>query len=103
MLVTDATLTVDNVVKVMETVTTSKIMEVLKTCGVSMSIIEDTCKCSSEDKEMIRACVDLYLSCYQNEPTWKSVIFGLYECDEMTAAKEARIQFDHPNIGKMKM
>ena len=97
----DATLTVDNVIKVLETVATDKTMKVLETCGISKSIMEAKGKCFLEDKKKIEVCVDLYLSCYQDEPTWESVTFALYECDEMAAAKEAR-NFQN-NIGEYRV
>ena len=92
----DVSLTVDNVTKVMEMVTADRIMEVWEGLGVSESLVKMISGNLSTTKEKTRACVDLYLNCYTYVPSWKSIISGLYNCDEMAAAREAR-PFHHQN------
>ena len=92
----DASLTVDNVTKVMEMVTADRIMEVWEELGVPESLVKMISGKLSTTKEKTRACVDLYLNYYTHVPSWKGVISGLYECEEMAAAREAK-PFHHQN------
>ena len=83
---TDASLTVDNVSKVMELVSSAdKIMEVWKWLGVPEIMISGT------TKEETRACVDLYLNCHPDEASWMEIAGALYNRDEMTAARAAKL------------
>ena len=83
---TDASLTVDNVSKVMELVSSAdKIMKVLKVLGVPKTMISTT------TKEETRACVDLYLNCHPDEASWMKITEALYDYDEMTAARAAKL------------
>ena len=47
-------------------------------------------------KEQIRACVDLYVNCFPDEPSWRTIVSELYSCDEIAAAREAK-QFYYRN------
>ena len=83
---TDASLTVDNVSKVMELVSSAdKIMEVLKELDVPETMISGT------TKEETRACVDLYLNCHPREASWMEITRILYNFNEMTAARAAKL------------
>ena len=83
-------LTVDNVTNVMEMVTADKINEVWERVYVLESLVKMKTRNLSTTKEKTRACVDLYLNCSPYEPSWKDIASALYECDEMTAAREAK-------------
>ena len=92
----DDSLTVDNVTKVMEMVTADRIMEVWGWLDVPESLVKMITRNLSTTKEKIRACVDLYLNCSPNEPSWRDIVITLYECDEVAAAREAKT-FHHQN------
>ena len=92
-LFTDASLTVDNVTKVMEMVPADRIMEVWKKLGVPESLVKMKTENLSTTKEKTRACVDLYLNCYY-EPSWKHITEALYWCEEVAAAREAKPFYD---------
>ena len=83
---TDASLTVDNVSKVMELVSSAdKIMEVWKAgLDVPETMISGT-------KEETRARVDLYLNYHPDVASWMEITGALYNCDEMTAARAAKL------------
>ena len=91
----DATLTVDNVTTVMELVTADRMMEVWGRLGVHKSLVEMATRNLLTPKKKTRACVDLYLNCHPNT-SWKNIATGLYRCEEMAAAKEAKT-FYHQN------
>ena len=93
MLFTDASLTVDNVTKVMEMVLADRIMEVWEDLGVPESLLKMKTENLSTTKEKTRACVDLYLNSYY-EPSWKHITETLYRCEEMAAAREAKPFYD---------
>ena len=86
----DDSLTVDNVTKVMKKVIADRIMEVWKWWGVPESLVKMMTGNLPTTKEKTRACVDLYLNCSPDEPSWKSITSGLYQCGEMAAAREAK-------------
>ena len=86
----DDSLTVDNVTKVMEMVTADRIMEVWQRLYVPESLVKMITRNLSTTKEKTRACVDLYLNCYPDDPSWKDITSELYECGELAAAKEAK-------------
>ena len=94
-LFTDASLTVDNVTKVMEMVPADRIMEVWERLGVPGSLMKLKTENLSTTKEKTRACVDLYLNSY-DEPSWELITEALYCCEEMAAAREAKSFYD-PN------
>ena len=77
-------------------VAADRIMKVWKRLGVPESLVKMISGNLSITKEKTRACVDLYLNCYPYVPSWKSIISGLYNCDEMAAAREAK-PFHHQN------
>ena len=89
----DASLTVDNVTKVIEMVTADRIMKVWERLGVLGSLVKEIE--NSLTKEKIRACVELYLN-YSHEPSWKAIISVLYILKELAAAREAK-SFHHQN------
>ena len=89
-LLADASLTVDNVTKMMEMVTADRIMKAWETLGVPESLVKMISENLSTTKEKTRACVDLYLNCYPHMTSWKVIISGLYDCEEMAAAREAK-------------
>ena len=64
-----------------------------------LSIPELLVKLISENfstmKEQIRACVDLYVNCFPDEPTWRTIVSELYSCDEIAAAKKAKQFYYH--------
>ena len=85
-LFTDASLTVDNVSKVMELVSSAdKIMEVWEELDIPETMISGT------TKEETRACVDLYLNCRPYVASWMGITKVLYDRHEMTAARVAKL------------
>ena len=92
----DDSLTVDNVTKVMEMVTTDRIMKVWERLDVPESLVKMITRNLSTTKEKTRACVDLYLNCSPYKPSWIKITSALYGCDEMAAAREAKT-FYHQN------
>ena len=96
-LFTDASLTVDNVTKVMEMVPADKIMDVWEELDVRESLVKMKTENLSTTKEKTRACVDLYLNCYPGErPSWEHITEILYYFEEVAAAREAK-PFYHQN------
>ena len=93
--VTDASLTVDNVTKVMEMVPADRIMEVWEELHVPESLLKTNIENFITTKET-RACVDLFLNCYPHELSWKHITEVLYRCQVMAAAREAK-PFYHQN------
>lgn len=88
-------LTVDNVTKVMELVAADKIMLIWERLNIPESLVKYVTKTFSTMKEQIRACVDLYVNCFPDEPSWITIASGLYSCDEMVAAREAKPFYYH--------
>ena len=86
----DDSLTVDNVTKVMEMVTADKIMEVWGWLYVPESLVKMITGNLSTTKEKTRACVDLYLNCSPDGPSWNAITSRLYKCGELAAAREAK-------------
>ena len=91
----DDSLTVDNVIKVMEMVTADKIMKVWKRLDVAESLVKMITGNLSSTKEKTRACVDLYLNCHPKS-SWNDITSVLYKHGEMAAAREAK-PFHHQN------
>ena len=90
-LISDVSLTVDSVTKVMEMVPADKVMKVWGWLGVPESLVEKISRKFSTTKEKTRGCVDLYLNCYPNdELSWWDITGALYTCGEMAAAREAK-------------
>ena len=83
---TDASLTIDNLIKVMELVSADRFMEVL---GVPESMVTMISGHLSTTKEKTRACVDLYLNCHP-DASWERITGALFNCRELTAAREAK-------------
>ena len=92
----DDSLTVDNVTKLMEMVTADRIVKVWRRLRVPKSLVKMITGNLSTTKEKTRACVDLYLNCSPYEPSWKGIALALYMCDEVAAAREAKM-FHHQN------
>ena len=87
-LFTDASLTVDNVSKVMELVSSAdKIMVVWMVLGVPETMI------SGATREETRACVDHYLNCRPDVASWMEITGALYDHNEMTAARAAKLLY----------
>ena len=86
----DASLTVDNVTKVMEMVPADRMMKVWGGLGVPESLVEMISGNLSTTKEKTRACVDLYLNCCPREPSWICITNALYDCGEMAVAREVK-------------
>ena len=84
----DASLTVDNVTKVMEIVTADRIMGVWQGSDVLKSLVKMISGNLSTIKKT-QACVNVYINCYPH-PSWIGIISMLYNCEEMTAAREAK-------------
>ena len=91
----DASLTVDNVTKVMEMVTADRIMKVWETLGVPESLVKMISGNLSRIKAKTRACMNIYLN-YHPNASWVDINIGLYHCEETAAAKEAK-PFHHQN------
>ena len=81
----DSTLTVDNVLGVMEKVTDGRAEEVW-----GWLIDEDhvSSKCSTE-RELMHTCADIYVNCNPHS-SWEDVAFGLYREEETAAVEEVR-------------
>ena len=96
-LFSDASLTVENVIKVMEMVPADRMMVVWRQLSIPQSLVERISRKFLTAKETIQACVDLYLnSSPDHELSWKGIIWVLYFSEEMTAAREAK-PFHHQN------
>ena len=87
----DASLTVENVTKVMEMVPADRMTEVWRSLGVPESLVEMISGNLSTVKEKTRACVYLYLNHYP-EPSWRRITSVLYysNCGDIAAAREAK-------------
>ena len=91
---TDASLSVDNVTKVMELVAADRMMKVWEKLGISGALVELIF--ISTPSKKTQACVDLFLNCRPEIPSWKEIVRVVYNCEEMAAAREAK-QFCHRN------
>ena len=87
---TDASLTIDNLIKVMELVSADRFMEVWKGLGVPESVVTMISGHLSTTKEKTRACVDLYLNCHPDVASWEGITSVLFDCHEMTAARQSK-------------
>lgn len=89
-LLTDASLNVDNLTKVMDMVTAERKVKVWEGLGVPETLVKMISGNLSTAKEKTRACVTLYLNCYPMVHSWVDIIGVLYCCSEMAAAREAK-------------
>ena len=84
----DPTLTVENVIGVMEKVTDDRSMDVWS-WWFGMDLLEDIeSKCSTE-RELIHACTDIYVNC-NPDSSWGDLARGLYRVKETAAVEEVR-------------
>ena len=88
---TDASLTIDNLIKVMELVSADRFMKVWEELGVPKSVVTMISGHLSTTEEKTRACVDLYLNCHPHVASWEEITRALYNCREMTAARESKV------------
>ena len=89
----ESTLTVENVVGVMEKVVVERRKEVWSLGGIVQEIYQ---KYSTEEQR-IHACADIYVNCHPDS-SWIDLCEGLYGENEMTAAKKAKTFI--PQTGK---
>lgn len=89
----DASLTIDNINKVMEMVPADGIMNVWRwlIIGISDSMVKMlNQKFSTKmEKNLAQTCTDLYFNHYP-QPSWRRIVSTLYSCEEMAAAREAK-------------
>ena len=84
----DPTLTVENVIGVMEKVTDGRSMDVWNWL-FNEDLLEDiNSKCSTE-RELIHAYTDVYVNC-QIDSSWEALARGLYNKKETAAVEEVR-------------
>ena len=69
---------------------------IVKELFVPESLVKSITRNLSTTKEKTRACIDIYLSCYPYEPSWKNIAKALFKFKEIDAAREART-FYHEN------
>ena len=91
----EESLTVDNVTKVMETVTAGGFLKVWKDLNFSKSLVNMVTGNLSTFKERTQACVDIFLNC-EPRASWQRITTSLFDCKEIAAARKARI-FCHKN------
>ena len=89
----DPTLTVDNLVRVMEKVTSDKRRkvweEVLKWDHTPYSYLDEVYTKYTTDKEKTHALADAYIN-IRPESSWQYLVKTLYDESELAAAKEAK-------------
>ena len=84
----DPTLTIENVMKVMEKVAGGKHKTVWRWCLGSDTLEYINSKCSTE-KELTRTCSDVYVHC-DPDSSWKNLARGLYHEEEAAAVEKVR-------------
>ena len=86
----DPTLTVENVVEVMENVAVERSKEVWSEGDIvpDPQLEEIYQKCSTEEQR-IHACADIYINC-NPQSSWIHLCQGLYNKNEVTAARKAK-------------
>ena len=86
----DPTLTVENVVSVMENVAVERREEVWSWSGiVPAPQLEKIYQKYSSEEQRIHACADIYVN-YHPDSSWTHLCEGLYDLSEMTAARKAK-------------
>ena len=84
----DPTLTVENVLGVMEKVTDSRAEEIWREL-IGPGVLEDiNSKCSTE-RELMHTCTDIYVNCRPNS-SWEAIARKLYRKEETAAVEEVR-------------
>ena len=84
----DPTLTVDNVIGVMEKVTDDGREKVWSRCLGRGLCADINSKCSSE-KELLHTCSDIYINCH-HDSSWEDLARRLYEEVEIAAVEEVQ-------------
>ena len=96
----DPTLTVENVIDVMEKVTEDRRRQVWETVLKIMyygyeqttrvyAYFDEIYRSHSSEREKTHACSDMYVNCHP-ESSWEHLTSHLYKEDEMTAVEQAR-------------
>ena len=93
----EPTLTVDNVVGVLKNVAVERRKEVWSRRGIvpRPQLEEIYQKCSTEEQR-IHACADIFVNCCPPHSSWTHLCGGLYEENEMTAARKAKTFLPQP-------
>ena len=84
----DPTLTVENLLGVMEKMTDGRAEEVWRGLVEDRKLEDIKRKCSTE-KELVNTCADIYVNCHP-ESSWEHVADGLYHEEETAAVEEVR-------------
>ena len=84
----DPTLTVENLLGVMEKVTDGKAEEVWRRL-IEYSALKDIKSKYSTEKELVNTCADIYVNC-RPDSSWERVAHGLYREGETAAVEEVR-------------
>ena len=93
----EPTLTVDNVVGVLENVAVERRKEVWFRGGiVSHPQLEEIYQKYSTEEQRIHACADIFVNCCPPHSSWTHLCRGLYEENEMTAARKAKTFLPQP-------
>ena len=86
----EPTLTVDNVVEVLEIVAVKRRKEAWSRQGIIQdSQLEEIYQKYPTEEQSIHACADIYVNCCPHS-SWTHLCQGLYEEKEMTAARKAK-------------
>ena len=86
----DPTLTVENVIKVMENVAVDRRKEVWRKWGlVPDTLLAEIYQEYSNEDQRLQECADFYVN-YHYDPSWKDLCERLFEMNEMTAARKAK-------------
>ena len=84
----DPTLTVENVLSVMEKVTDGRAKEVWWRL-IPDGLLEDIKSKYSTEREMMHTCADIYVNC-DPDSSWEQIACGLYCYEETAAVEEVR-------------
>ena len=86
----DPTLTVENLLGVMEKVTDGSAEKIWRRwIQDSTCKLEDIKSKSSTQRELVNTCADIYVNCCP-DPSWEDVALGLYREEETAAVEEVR-------------
>ena len=86
----EPTLTVENVVGVIENVAVERRKEVWSRCGiVPRPLLEEIYQKYSTEELRIHACADIYVNCHPDS-SWTHLCQRLYGQNEMTAVRKAK-------------
>jgi hypothetical protein len=87
----EPTLTVENVVEVMEKVAVERRKKVWSGWEIAPGPqLEEIYQKYSTEEQRIHACADIYVNC-RPDSSWTDLCHGLYVENEMTAARKAKI------------